>query len=272
MSGERQTPTATHWGADEVVSRDGRIVSIEPSPRDPDPSPIGPGMISALGDATRVLRPAVRRGWLDRLERTGSRRRGTDTFVEVSFDTALDLVAGELNRVRSDYGPQAIYGGSYGWGSAGRFHHAQSQVHRFLGQGGGYTDSRNTYSTAVLEVVLPHVIGGHPWSFKTRMPTWEEVARDGGLVVAFGGMPLKNSQVNPGGVAAHEVRALQLRCREAGVEFSTSDPSAATPPRSSRPSGSARGPTRTRPSCWASIPGYVRPNFCDVVRNSRFES
>jgi biotin/methionine sulfoxide reductase len=219
VTAEHRTATATHWGVYDVVSRDGRIVSIEPSPRDPDPSAIGPGMISALGDATRVLRPAVRRGWLDGVERTGSRRRGADTFVEVSWDTALDLVAGELTRVRSDHGPQAIYGGSYGWGSAGRFHHAQSQVHRFLGQGGGYTDSRNTYSTAVLEVLLPHVIGGHPWSYKTRMPTWEEVARDGGLVVAFGGMPLKNSQVNPGGVAEHEVRALQLRCREAGVEF-----------------------------------------------------
>jgi hypothetical protein len=38
-------------------------------------------MIDALGDATRILHPAVRRGSLDRLERTGSRRRGTDTFV-----------------------------------------------------------------------------------------------------------------------------------------------------------------------------------------------
>jgi len=45
----------------------------------------------------------------------------------VSWDEALDLVAGELGRVKRDFGNQAIFGGSYGWASAGRFHHAQSQ-------------------------------------------------------------------------------------------------------------------------------------------------
>ena len=38
----------------------------------------------------------------------------------------------ELGRVRDEHGPGAVFGGSYGWASAGRFHHAQSQVHRFL--------------------------------------------------------------------------------------------------------------------------------------------
>jgi biotin/methionine sulfoxide reductase len=51
------------------------------------------------------------------------------------------------------------------------------------------------------------------------MPTWNEVAAHGELVVAFGGLALKNSHVNPGGIAVHEVRELQRRCPEAGVEF-----------------------------------------------------
>jgi biotin/methionine sulfoxide reductase len=69
---------------------------------------------------------------------------GRDSFVEIDWQTALDLVAGELDRVRTDYGNQAIFAGCYGWASAGRFHHAQSQIHRFLNCIGGYTKSVNT--------------------------------------------------------------------------------------------------------------------------------
>ena len=43
--------------------------------------------------------------------------------------------------------------------SAGRFHHAQGQVHRFLNSLGGYTRSVNSYSAGATEVILPHVIG-----------------------------------------------------------------------------------------------------------------
>jgi len=62
--------------------------------------------------------------------------------VEVEWDEALDLVAGELNRVKAAHGNRAIFGGSYGWSSAGRFHHAQSQIHRFLNSFGGYVGFR----------------------------------------------------------------------------------------------------------------------------------
>ena len=58
--------------------------------------------------------------------------RGREAFVEVDWKKALDLIAGELRRVRERRGDEAIFGGSYGWSSAGRFHHAQSQVHRLL--------------------------------------------------------------------------------------------------------------------------------------------
>ena len=214
-----RTPTATHWGNYDVLTQDGKVIGLEPAAEDTDPSAIGAGMATALYDATRVLRPAVRRGWLDRGPRRNGNRRGKEPFVEVSWEVALDLLAGELDRVRREHGNTAIYGGSYGWSSAGRFHHAQSQVHRFLAQLGGYTEYRNTYSTAALEVILPRVIGGAPWSFKERSPLWSEIAQHGELVVAFGGLALKNSQVNPGGVGAHLVADWQRRCREAGVAF-----------------------------------------------------
>lgn len=217
---ERRVSVATHWGSFVAVVESGRLVRIEPTPDDPVPSPIGPGMVTAADDSARILRPAVRKGWLDGKPPA----RGSDTFVEVGWDEAITLVSDELRRVRSRYGDSAVFGGSYGWASAGRFHHAQGQLHRFLALGGGYTDSRNTYSTAALEVILPHVIGGHPWSYQSRMPMWDEIAEHCELVVAFGGLALKNSQINPGGLARHQTQDLQRRCREAGVRFVSVSP------------------------------------------------
>src|SRR5262249_61259745 len=80
----------------------------------------------------RVARPAIREGW-----REGKPRTGADRFNEVSWDEALALVAAELKRVRATHGNTAILGGSYGWSSAGRVHHARSLLRRgFLPRGG----------------------------------------------------------------------------------------------------------------------------------------
>ncbi|MFC9491625.1 molybdopterin-dependent oxidoreductase, partial [Streptomyces hydrogenans] len=143
---ERRLPVATHWGSYVAVVDSCRLVRIEPSGDDPAPSPIGPGMLTAADDGARVLRPAVRRGWLEGLPRARDTARGRDVFVEVSWDEALTLVSEELSRVRAEHGDSAVFGGSYGWASAGAFHNPQNQLQRFLALGGGYADSRNTYS------------------------------------------------------------------------------------------------------------------------------
>ena len=96
-------------------------------------------------------------------------------------------VAGELARVRDQHGNESIYGGSYGWASAGRFHHAQSQLHRFLNCIGGYTRSVNSYSLGASEVILPHVVGGAGEVLR-RATTWKAILEHTELVVAFGGM------------------------------------------------------------------------------------
>ena len=87
----------------------------------------------------------IRRGWLERGPGP-DRRRGSDEFVPVSWDEALDRLAAELRRVYARHGPHAVFGGSYGWASAGRFHDAQHQLHRFLNLAGGYVRSVGSYS------------------------------------------------------------------------------------------------------------------------------
>ena len=107
----------------------------------------------------RVRRPAVRKSWLEHGPGAFPERRGAEPFVEVPWDEALDLVAGELGRVKRDFGNQAIFGGSYGWASAGRFHHAQSQLRRFLNSIGGFVRHENDYSVGAALVLMPHIVG-----------------------------------------------------------------------------------------------------------------
>src|SRR5262249_30554157 len=121
---------SAHWGAFSVRPR-GEGIEIVPHPRDPAPSPLLGNLPAAAAHRARIARPAVRRGWLERGPGP-DRRRGREDFVAVSWNEALDLAAAELRRVYDQHGGQGLFGGSYGWASAGRFHHAPGQLHRFL--------------------------------------------------------------------------------------------------------------------------------------------
>ncbi|MBN9798872.1 Asp-tRNA(Asn)/Glu-tRNA(Gln) amidotransferase GatCAB subunit C [Pseudonocardia sp. UM4_GMWB1] len=207
---------SAHWGVFHA-RWDGSRLRVRPHPGDPDPSPVLDNIPAAVGHAARVAAPAVRRGWWDR----GPGRdpgRGRDGYRTVSWDAVLDRLAEETHRVRSTHGDEAVYGGSYGWASAGRFHHAQGQLHRFLALTGGYTRSVNTYSGGAAEVVLPHVLG--TFDAVTRYAvTWDQVAAQTDTVVAFGGMALKNSAIAAGGVSRHVERGAMRAARDRGAVF-----------------------------------------------------
>ena len=210
--------TSTHWGAYEVSTSNGRVTGLTPFAGDRDPSAIGPSMAELLDHPTRIRRPAVRRGWLDNGPGPAQGGRGSEPFVEIGWDEAERLVAAELERVRSRHGNSAIYAGSYGWASAGRFHHAQSQIHRFLNCIGGYTRSVNTYSYAAAEVVVPHVLGGFT-GFLAGHTSWANIAVHCELFVAFGGLVLANGQMGNGGTGDHIQRDGYRQAVDAGVEF-----------------------------------------------------
>jgi biotin/methionine sulfoxide reductase len=207
---------SSHWGAFSGRYEDGKL-EIRPHPDDPSPSPLL-GNLPAIADSpVRIRRPAVRRGWLEGT-RGNAKNRGADDYVEVSWPHALDLVANELRRVYGGFGPQAVFGGSYGWASAGRFHHAQSQVHRFLNLLGGYVRSVNTYSSGAAMVIIPHVLGPYD-HFERKSVTWDAVERSSELVVAFGGMAIKNSDVHGGGNSQHIVRKKLKGASARGARF-----------------------------------------------------
>ncbi len=214
-------PHSSHWGAFSGRYENGRL-EIRPHPGDPHPSPLL-GNIPAIADgAVRIRRPAIRRGWLE--GKAGHvQKRGADDYVEVSWPEALGHVASELQRVYRDFGPQAVFGGSYGWSSAGRFHHAQSQIHRFLNVLGGYVRSVNTYSSGAASVIIPHVLGPYD-TFDRKSVTWDAIERSSELVVAFGGMAIKNADVHGGGISAHVVRQKLSGASARGTRFVSVSP------------------------------------------------
>ena len=57
--------------------------------------PIGLHMLSDEVSRLRVRRPAVRKSWLEHGPGAFPERRGAEPFVEIPWDEALDLVAGE---------------------------------------------------------------------------------------------------------------------------------------------------------------------------------
>ena len=211
-------PTVLHWGRYHAHVRNGRVVAIEPDARDAAPSAIGQSILDATESPARVMQPMVRAGYLAHGPRKGHNKRGAEPFVPVSWDEALTLVAKALSDTKAKHGNASIFGGSYGWSSAGRFHYAQGHLQRFLGMFGGFTDHRDSYSYGAMQVILPHIIGD-TLRMRRDVPTWGDIAKHTQLFVAFGGVPVKNTQVNPGGLLQHTAVADMIACRKAGVEF-----------------------------------------------------
>lgn len=207
----------THFGVLEATSDGQSLVDVSGWSGDPDPRAIIHNVASSQHHPARVRRPAVRQGWLE--DGPGSRGRGDEPFVEVSWDEALDLLGAELDRVYRTHGSSAVYGGSYGWASAGRFHHSQSQVHRFLNCLGGYVSAVGDYSYGTSGVILPHVLGAGPAEVMAGATTWDVICANTELFLSFGGLSEKNSAVGPGGIARHDTRSGVSRAREAGCHF-----------------------------------------------------
>jgi biotin/methionine sulfoxide reductase len=206
----------SHWGAFNAIVENGRLVDIEPTERDTFPSPILRGMPDALYHNCRVARPSIRKSYLLKGHKAGGEGRGAEPFVEVPWDEALDIVTNELKRIKAAYGNEAIFAGSYGWASAGRFHHAKTQLQRFMNCFGGYTGQKHSYSLAAGLAILPHILGDHRTLRNTS--SWDGIEQHTKLFLAFGGCGTKNAQVEPGGSGEHTAGPWLKRLADAGVE------------------------------------------------------
>jgi biotin/methionine sulfoxide reductase len=217
MEKYRETVVCTHWGNYRVSATAGKVNTVTPVSTDSNPSPIGESLLDVHDPNCRIAGPLVRESYL-RGDADHRERRGREGFVEISWDSALDLAANAIDTVIADHGNQAIFGGSYGWSSAGRFHHAQSQLHRFLNCLGGYTASVDTYSAAAAEVILPYILGGDSYTMVNNLIAYQDIVDNTDLLLAFGGLCLHNNQVVPGGVADHKDKQMLQQLADAGID------------------------------------------------------
>lgn len=209
---------ASHWGAFRADVKDGRVVGVKPFELDPHPSQILDAMPEMMYGETRIAEPYVRASVARHGPGANPELRGAEPFVAVPWKDALDLVAGELNRVKDAHGNEAIFAGSYGWSSAGRFHHAKTQMQRFMNRFGGFTGQLHNYSYAAALAVLPHILGSAA-AAQGPISDWDGILAETKLMICFGGMPLKNAQVDAGGGGAHRMQDFLKSMSEKGIRL-----------------------------------------------------
>ena len=138
----------------KVTVQDGVIIRIEGDDREPD----------LVSDPQ--LRPCLRgRSYRRRqyhpdrlkypMKRTG--QRGQGRFERISWDEALDLMAGELHRIKTKYGNESIYV-PYGTGSYNQLNGRQT-AQRLMNLYGGSLGFYNSYSWACISKATPYVYG-----------------------------------------------------------------------------------------------------------------
>jgi biotin/methionine sulfoxide reductase len=192
----------SHWGAFRAEVANGRLLRVEPFEHDPEPSELISVWPEMVASQMRVAKPAIRRGWL---AGDGGIGRGDDRFVEVGWEEALDLAAGEIRRIRAEFGNASLFAGSYGWSSAGRLHHARTLVRRFFNAIGGFTDQVTNYSYGAAMAFLPRVLG-IPDAVGSGTAAVELIRDHTEILLAFGGIPHKNWEVLSGGFGTHRYR------------------------------------------------------------------
>ena len=208
----------THWGTYEVKENKEKKIFLDYWDLDSNPTNFGLSLIDSATDNLRIKQPYIRKGWLENKGKSDY-KRGKDKFISVTWDDAFEIAANELLKTKETFGNSSIYAGSYGWASAGRFHHAKSQVNRFFNMFGGFSSSYQSYSYAAAQTLLPHIIGLDLYSTLEEHNSWNALSEDCELVVMFGGMPLKNSKVSSGGVGKHTTELGMKKCLNNGTSF-----------------------------------------------------
>lgn len=156
--------TAARWGIFRAHVQGGKLTHLTPFEHDYAPTPNISGLAQLPYTSSRIRYPMVREGYLKNGPKSRE-GRGSEKFVRVSWDKALDLVASEMKRVYGEYGPSAVFGRSYGWMSTGKVNASINLQQRLLNFCGGFIGCENSYSTAAISKILPYVVGsGDPRS------------------------------------------------------------------------------------------------------------
>ena len=188
---ENEVITASRWGVVRAHVQGGKLTHLTPFEHDYAPTVNMNGLCELPYSSSRIRYPMVREGYLKNGP-ASREHRGEEKFVRVSWETALDLVAKEMNRVYDAYGPSAVFGRSYGWMSTGKVNAAINLQQRLLNLRGGFIQCINSYSTAAISRILPYVVGtGDP-----RSTSWDVVVKHSERVVLWGCDPIVTNDID----------------------------------------------------------------------------
>ncbi len=157
---EQVLTSADSEGLIQVVVKNGMILRVESLDYpENEASPMGLAWDRRAYAPDRILYPMVRADWAP--GGGGNREtRGQPRYRRASWDEALDLVAGELKRVKDSYGNEAFLAASIGgWQTAGNFNTKNGQQSRFINLFGGTTDLIGNKSYASWQWGAPYSIG-----------------------------------------------------------------------------------------------------------------
>jgi len=119
--------------------------SLEPTTKTLLP-PFALGYKKRVYSPNRILYPLKRADWDPKGERHPE-NRGRSRYVRISWEEAVDLVAGELLRVRDTWGPEGVLSQSDGHGEGKGIHSCHGSFNKLLQLLGGFTlQVRNTDS------------------------------------------------------------------------------------------------------------------------------
>ena len=215
---EQILTTADHEGMIRVAVKNGMILRVESldAPK-MEAAPMALNWHRRVYASDRILYPMVRVDW----EPGGGgdrTTRGQPRYRRASWDEALDLVAGELQRVKDQYGNEAILGDRFGgWYSAGNFNMNWNAVeNRFMNLFGGSSNLLGNKSFACWSWGAPYFIG---MGFPTH--SMQDILDNGRLVIFWGTDPVNTTHTADGnGLQAKWILAL----RRKGVKVITIDP------------------------------------------------
>ena len=135
--------------------RDGRIVRLEADDR---PDTVAAPQLRACVRGRSYLRRQYHPDRLTRpLKRTRGSRRGEGRFEPISWEEALDTLAGQMARVKHEYGPSALFV-PYGTGSYNQLN-GSHVARRLMNLYGGCLGIYNSYSWAATNLATPTVYG-----------------------------------------------------------------------------------------------------------------
>ena len=211
-------PHANHFGPFYGIVESGILKGIEPQKSDANPSVMIEAIIDSLYSNLRIKSPCVRKSFLEN-NPDHKTLRGRDVFVEVSWDTALSLVAKKLietpkENIYNANGDQFDF--------AGNFHHKNLLSQRFfnLVVGGCICSSGSIYHS-VATSLNPQIIGDS--EIYSQQTTHEQIIANCKTYVLWGTDLFKGNRVDAV-IPNHLNDAYYLQYKKAGIKFICIDP------------------------------------------------